>query len=275
MASFRILNQAPQYLLADGSVNAGGKLFFYETDLTTPKDTWSDEAMTTLNSNPVVMDAAGRTLTDVWGDGEYGVVMKDADDVVIWTRNNVKADGDASLTLPALGAGQFWTSNGSIIVATDIIQAPDPTGHSGQVVYSDGAISYYGALPATPDPPEPDIVVTNTSFQAGTSDDNTKFFTLSGTGTGPNTGTKQSSVAVAFATPFDILESVLITITTASTTPASEIPTWSVTGWTPGSASSGVTVNFNIPDDDSSANHKFSTTIPFAWMAFGKREVAS
>lgn len=274
MASFRILNQAPQYLLADGSVNAGGSLTFYETDLTTPKDTWSDEAMTTLNSNPVVMDAAGRTLTDVWGDGEYGVVMKDADDVVIWTRNNVKQSGDAGAAIPALQDGEFLTNDGSVLSWQPIIQVPDPTGHSGQVLYSDGAIPYWAALPVTPDPPEPDIVVTDTSFQAGTSDDNTKFFTLSGTGTGPNTGTKQSSVAIAFPTSFDILESVLITITTASTTPSSFIPTWSVTGWTPGSASSGVTVNFNIPDDDSNANFKFSTTIPFAWQAFGKREVA-
>lgn len=274
MSSFRILNQAPQYLLADGSVNAGGKLSFYETDLTTPKNTWSNEALSALNSNPVVMDAAGRTLTDVWGDGEYGVVMTDANDVVIWTRNNVQQGGDPGQSIPALQDGEFLTNDGSVLSWQPILQVPDPAGHSGQVLYSDGAIPYWAALPATPDVPDPDIVVTNTSFQAGISSDNTKFFTLSGTGTGPNTGTKFSSVAIPFATPFDILEAVLITITTSSTSPAGEIPTWSVTGWTPGNASSGVTVNFNIPDDDSSSNHKFSTTIPFAWMAFGKREVA-
>ncbi len=89
MPTFRLLNQAPQYLLADGSVNAGGSLHFYETDLTTPKDTWSDADLTVLNANPVTLNAQGRTVTDVFGDGEYGVVMKDALGAVIWTRNNV------------------------------------------------------------------------------------------------------------------------------------------------------------------------------------------
>lgn len=274
MSSFRILNQAPQYLLADGSVNAGGKLFFYETDLTTPKNTWSDEAMTTLNSNPVVMDAAGRTLTDVWGDGEYGVEMTNSAEVVIWTRNNVKQSGDAGATIPALQDGEFLTTDGSQLLWQPILQVPDPTGHSGQVLYSDGAISYWAALPETPDPPDPDIVVSALSFLAGVTDDNTKFFALAGEDTAPNSGTKITNKTVTFATPFDSLWGVLVTITTTATTPASEIPTWSVTGWTQGSAASGCTVNFNIPDDDSSANHKFSTSVPFAYIAFGTREVA-
>lgn len=274
MSSFRILNQAPQYLLADGSVNAGGSLTFYETDLTTPKNTWSDEAMTTLNSNPVVMDAAGRTLTDVWGDGEYGVVMKTAAGVTIWTRNNVKQSADAGATIPALQDGEYLTNDGSNLLWQPILQVPDPTGHSGQVLYSDGSLSYWAALPATPDPPDPEIEVTATTFRAGISSDNTKYFMLSGTGTAPNTGTKFSSVAVAFSPAFDALWNVLITVTTSSTTPTAYLPTHSVTGWTFGNASSGVTVNFNIPDDDSNANFKFNSTIPFAWTAFGTREIA-
>lgn len=273
--SFRILNQAPQYLLADGSVNAGGKLYFYENDLTTPKNTWSDEAMTTLNSNPVIMDASGRTLTDVWGLGEYGVKMTNAADVVQWTRNQVQQGGDPGATIPALQDGEFLTNDGLNLLWQPILQVPDPTGHSGQVLYSDGSLSYWAALPVTPDPPDPDIVVTATSFQAGVNDDNTKHFQLFGTATAPNTGTKSTSIAVVFATPFDTLLYVAPCVTIASTTPANELPSWSVTGWTPGSASSGVTFNFNIPDDDSSASHKFNVAVPFAWMAVGTREVAS
>lgn len=275
MSSFRILDQAPQYLLADGSVNAGGSLSFFETDLTTPKSVWTDEAMTTPAANPLSLDAAGRTVTDVWGDGEYGVVMKDALGVTIWTRNNVQQSGDPGATIPALQNGEFLTNDGSNLLWQEIIQVPDPTGHSGQVLYSDGELPYWGALPEIPDPPEPDIVVDAESFRAGISSDNTKYFVLTGTGTGPNTGTKQSSVSIAFDPAFDALWGVAITITTASTTPAAEIPTVGVTGFTHGNASSGVTVNFNIPDDDSSSNHKFSTTIPFTWVAFGTREVSS
>ena len=61
--TYRILNQAPQYLLPDGSVNAGGSLTFFEPDLSTPKNTWSDPDMVTLNANPVLLDSAGRTVT--------------------------------------------------------------------------------------------------------------------------------------------------------------------------------------------------------------------
>lgn len=274
MSSFRILNQAPQYLLADGRVNEGGSLTFFATDLTTPKSTWSNEAMTVLNSNPVVLDAAGRTLTDVWGDGEYGVVCKDSAGVVQWTRNNVQQGGDPGTAIPALQDGEFLTNDGSVMSWQPILQVPDPTGHSGQVLYSDGSLAYWAALPVTPDPPDPEIEVTATTFKAGVSSDNTKFFMLSGTGVGPNTGTKFSSVSIAFSPAFDALWNVLITPTTSSTTPAACLPTHSITGWTFGNASSGVTVNFNIPDDDSSSNFKFSTTIPFAWTAFGTREIA-
>lgn len=274
MSSFRILNQAPQYFLPDGTVNAGGKLYFYETDLTTLKDTWSDEAMTTLNSNPVIMDAFGRTLTDVWGLGEYGAKMADSADVVIWTRNNVQQSGDAGATIPALQNGEFLTNDGSNLLWQPILQVPDPTGHSGQVLYSDGTLSYWAALPVTPDPPDPEIEVTDTTFRAGISSDNTKYWTASGTGVAPNTGTKTTSQTISFSPAFDSLWNVLITVTTASTTPANELPTHSVTGWTFGSASSGVTVNFNIPDDDSTSSHKFSTTVPFTWTAFGTREIA-
>ena len=48
MASFRPLGQFVQYFLADGSVNAGGSITFYQTDLTTLKNTYSDPGLTVL-----------------------------------------------------------------------------------------------------------------------------------------------------------------------------------------------------------------------------------
>lgn len=273
MPSFRILNQAPVYLLPSGDVNAGGKLFFYETNLTTPKSTWSDPDMTTLNANPVEMDAAGRTTTDVWGDGEYGVVMTDADEATVWTRNNVKASNAADVAIPALEDGKFLTNDGSVLLWGAVLQVPDPAGHEGDVLYSDGSIPYWAALPEMPDPEDPDIVVSALRFQAGNSGDNTKFVMLSGVGTAPNTGTKDSSVAVAFGEQFDALHNVFVTITQTDLTPAGCGAVIAVTGWTQGSAATGCTVNFNIPDDDTNANFKFSTTIPFAWTAIGTQEV--
>lgn len=273
MASFRILNQAPQYLLADGSVNAGGKLFMYETDLSTPKDTWSDEAMSTLNSNPVVMDAAGRTLTDVWGDGEYGVVMADADDVVIWTRNNVKASNAEPLAIPALQDGEFLTNNGSILQWQSIIQVPDPTGQSGEVLYSDGTIAFWGPLPETPDPPDPEIVVTPGTvpalyFQAGTSADNTKMVLQCGTQTCAASLTNFATDAVTFDTPFDAAPVVTVT-PTGGVQPGGQ-PTFILAG---APSASGFTIRFDVAEG-SGASANITSPIPYNWIAVGTREVA-
>lgn len=196
MATFRILNQAPQYLLADGSVNAGGKLAFYETDLTTPKNTWSDPDMTVLNSNPVIMDAAGRSLTDIWGDGEYGAVMLDADDNVIWTRNDVRADGGASQQLPAPVAGEFLVGDGSQFVTTPIIQVPDPTGQAGKQLESDGALAFWATKATIPTLPTDGITDTPTSIRVGDT------LLQWGSDTIPASGGFLSSKAVTFGTAF-------------------------------------------------------------------------
>src|SRR5687767_12505506 len=127
--SFRILNQAPVYLLANGQPAAGGSLTFYETDLSTLKDTWSDEALTTLNSNPVLLDASGRTVTDVWGDeGEYGAVLKNSLGVEQWTRNNIRANEPQVQTIPDGDAvGDLLQWDGSAWIAVQGILVPDPT----------------------------------------------------------------------------------------------------------------------------------------------------
>lgn len=278
MATYRVLNQAPQYLLPSGKVNAGGSLTFYETNLTDEKNTWSDPAKTTLNSNPVTLDAAGRTVTDVWGDGEYGVVMKDALGAMSWTRNNVQpGDGTSATALPTLGEGQFISSDGTTLIAVDILQLPDMTGEAGNILYTDGTLAFWDAPPATPEVPEPDIVVSSTSFLAGNSDSTTKFFMQRGTATAPATGALSSSVAVAFPEEFDALWTVIPTITVAgvsSLSPPGQ-PSWGVTGFTPGAASAGVTVNFRIATDSGDGpSNMINNPVPFAWVAIGTKTVA-
>lgn len=266
--SFRILNPAPQYFLLDGRVNAGGKLWFYETDLTTPKSTWSDESLTTLNSNPVIMDAAGRTLTDVWGDDtEYGVVMTNSADVVIWTRNNVRADQDAALTIPALETGKFLTNDGAQLTWEEISQLPDMTGTAGNILYSDGALAYWAAPPAIPEPPEPDIVVGTSSFEAGTSDVVKKYFAQWGTGSAPASGTKNTSASVSFPTNFGVLAHVSVSITSGSVTPAGGLPSIATTG---GSVS-GFTATFYSGDEDNGSNADITSPVNFTWMAWGTK----
>jgi hypothetical protein len=270
MAAYRILNQAPQYLLPSGRVNAGGSLTFYETDLTTLKNTWSDPAKTTLNSNPVTLDAAGRTTTDVWGDGEYGVVMKDALGTGQWTRNNVRpGDGTAATTLPTLGAGQFISSDGSVLIAVDIIQVPDMTGEADRILSNDGVVAFWIDKPTPPVIPDPDIVITltpNKSLQLGVSDDTTKYFAQYGSDSVGPSGTKTVSDSVVFPTAFSAAPwFVDVVPTSGQAATDGAYVTWHVTSI----STTGFTVTFNIPDDDSRPEWQIGNTINYIWKAEG------
>lgn len=74
---------------ANGATVPGAQLFFFTTGTNTAKDTFSDAALTTVNPNPVVADFTGRFGDIFLESGDYKVVLKDADDAVIWTRDPV------------------------------------------------------------------------------------------------------------------------------------------------------------------------------------------
>jgi hypothetical protein len=65
-----------QWSDADGNPYAGGTIETYVPGTSTPKATFVDPDLAAANTNPVVLDAAGRSL--MYGDGEYRLVIKDA-----------------------------------------------------------------------------------------------------------------------------------------------------------------------------------------------------
>ena len=148
MASFRPLGQFVQFFLNDGTVNAGGSVTFYETDLTTLKNTYSDPALSVLNSNPVTLDAAGRPSADIWGSGVYGAVLKDRLGTTIQTLNNIQSGTDPGSTIPTLVTSDFLTNDGSNLLWQPIIQVPDPTGSSGDILGTDGTLVFWQTLAA-------------------------------------------------------------------------------------------------------------------------------
>ena len=57
--------------------SSGAKLFFFETDGTTPKDTFSDQLSTpTANTNPVIADSKG-VFGNIFITGQYKVTLQD------------------------------------------------------------------------------------------------------------------------------------------------------------------------------------------------------
>lgn len=261
--SFRILNQAPQYLLEDGRVNAGGSLSFYETDLATPKGTWSDPGLVTPNANPVPLDAAGRSTTDIWGDGEYGVVMADADGVPIWTRNNVRDVDNPGAVIPALVEGQFLTNDGSVLGWQPILQVPDPTGYSGSILYSDGVLAYWGPAPTIPEPPEPDIEVTSASSTIG-GGGSLKQLTQWGQGTIPASNAYTASLAVTFPAAFKSGSTPFVVITPAPGTQPSG-PAVPYLGSVP--SSTGFTAAVDVAEHG--PPREILNNVVFLWLAIG------
>jgi hypothetical protein len=92
-----------QFFGNDGKPLVGGKLYTYEAGTTTPLVTYTNYLGTTPNSNPVILDSRGEA--SVWlGNGtRYKFVLKDANNVEIWTQDYLVAGVGAD------GAGAYGT----------------------------------------------------------------------------------------------------------------------------------------------------------------------
>ena len=88
----RYVNPVAQYLDGASSPVVNGKLFYFESEQNLAKSTFADQAETILNTNPVILDSAGRT-PNIFYTGSARVVLQDAAGVQIWERDPV---GDTS-----------------------------------------------------------------------------------------------------------------------------------------------------------------------------------
>ena len=81
-------------------------MYFYETGTSTPLDTYSDNALSSANANPVVADSNGRFAAIFLKGQDYKVVLKTSADVTIWTEDPCHGGSVADLvddTTPQLG----------------------------------------------------------------------------------------------------------------------------------------------------------------------------
>jgi hypothetical protein len=113
-----------QFIDANGDPLAGGKLYTYAAGTTTPLATYTTNAGNIVNTNPVILDSAGRA--SVWlAAGSYKFVLKDSADVLSYTTDNIL--GTYGVLQPAVvaTAGQTvftvlpYIMGGSAIVAVN------------------------------------------------------------------------------------------------------------------------------------------------------------
>lgn len=120
-----------QFLMADGAPLVGGKVYTYAAGTTTPQATYTDSTGNVPNTNPVILDSRGEA--NIWlGESSYKFKLTDANNVEIWTVDNVTAPTTA--VSPVL-SGNVTISTNSIGTALKITQ----TGSGNALVVQDSA----------------------------------------------------------------------------------------------------------------------------------------
>lgn len=126
---------------ANGDPLAAGSVYFYVPNTSTLKDTWFSptESAPNLNTNPVVLDAAGRAV--IYGSGSYRQVVKDSLGVTIW-------DELTNAISPTVEVAWGGTSSGS--ANTQTLTASDFTSADGQLLVFIAGFTNTAAMTVNP-----------------------------------------------------------------------------------------------------------------------------
>ena len=89
---------AAQFFTNSGIILSGGKLYTYAAGTTTPAATFTSSSGNTNHTNPIILDSAGRVPGgEIWlSASPYKFLLKDSNDVLIGTYDNVSGIGAAS-----------------------------------------------------------------------------------------------------------------------------------------------------------------------------------
>jgi hypothetical protein len=106
-----------QFFDANGDPLSGGLLYTYLAGTTTPVTTYTSPSGSVNNTNPIVLNAAGRTPNEIWVDGGvfYKFVLTTSGFVTIGTYDNIPAVGDITTTTSLITAAG---TNALIALAT-------------------------------------------------------------------------------------------------------------------------------------------------------------
>jgi len=139
--AFPVINPILQFFDNSGQVLSGGLLYTYSPGTTTPKTTYTDENLSVPNSNPIVLDSAGRCTIFLTDAEEYKFVLQTSAGVTLRTVDEVKSP--ASITQAVVGAALYPRT------AEEIAAGITPTNY----YYQTGHVYRYGtnSTPGTTD----------------------------------------------------------------------------------------------------------------------------
>ena len=160
---------------SDGLPLVGGKIYTYAGGTSTPIATYTDYTAATANTNPIILDSLGQANIWLVNTTSYKFIVKDADDVLLYTVDNIAIPLDINSfsspppigdVTPNTGAFTTLSATGAVTFATTLtvagqltlnntgaaklsvgttVQRPTPV--TGMVRYNstDGKFEGYGA----------------------------------------------------------------------------------------------------------------------------------
>ncbi len=138
MSLFNGRYQSPRK--TDGTINSGGKVYFYETGTSTLKSVYSDEALTTAHTNPVILDSNGTELIFL-GTGSYDYKVDDSDDAAVVTSQGPVTSKDTSPTY-VITTAITWTVDGAGSTDTTFVTLESALDESREyTIYTPGTLT--------------------------------------------------------------------------------------------------------------------------------------
>lgn len=135
-------NGQQQFVDSNGQPLVGGNVYFYSPGTTSAKTTWQDINESVPNTNPVILNAAGRAT--IWGTGAYREIVYDQFGNLIWdqltygfTQTAAGANGfGAQGTLP----GGALTDLGTISTNNVLVTGSSSIGSFGSSASTAGPV---------------------------------------------------------------------------------------------------------------------------------------
>jgi hypothetical protein len=279
--AFRILDQNPVYLDASGVPCAGGSLTFTRTGTSTAHNVFTDSGLGTSLGNVITLDSAARTSNagvpvDVWLDAStyaYRVVLKNSAGSTIWTKDNVREIDTAGVTVPDPGDGDdgdVLLTDGVAYYFDAIRQVPDPTGHSGKVLGTDGSLLNWQALESESYDEDnlPGSLTQDNEAEGGFTIGNIRV--QWGADTAPSAAAISTTKAVTFGVAFSGTPYYVgVTPTVAGVT--SDSPAAACSAQALSQSQTGFTASFFAGAENNGGNTNITSSVTFKWFAVGPK----
>ena len=245
---------------------SSGYVQFYDQGTSTPKDTYSDEALDTENSNPVELDSDGRLTSPVWLTGDYTWFLYASDDSEIATGDSVEPAAEGNVLPDGDAEDDVLVWDGADWGPEAMQRLPDPADSAGKIVtVNPSGTGFVLTEPVSLDIPD-------VSVEADFEDDFLQIATYReqwGTATVPAAASVQkNSVNVTFTTPFD---SAPIKYGATNTTPGGSSTYGRVAGIAISNVTTtGMTITADVSEDDTQSQHKLNNATTVTWWAGGE-----